>query len=256
MRSVQSVNNNFYEVIVTDDSKDNVAKKFIETNYLWVKWVEGPKKGPAANRNNGANHAAGEWLIFIDDDCVPDEKFLNAYKKAITVFPDVEVFEGRISVDRTKQSFIEESPVNENGGFLWSCNFMIKANLFKELDGFDPAFPYAAMEDVDLQYRIKKMNRHIEFIKEARVIHPWRIEKDILGKTKKRFQSTLYFLKKHPEMMSKLNAVYFSRAAIINFKNAFKYAYKFRLKGIDKQIVISILHMYFAIFLFFKKSFY
>ena len=57
-----------YEVIVTDDSKNNVAKALIEDIFTWAKWVEGPKRGPAANRNNGAKDAKGDWLIFIDDD--------------------------------------------------------------------------------------------------------------------------------------------------------------------------------------------
>ena len=27
-------------------------------------------KGPAGNRNAGAARAMGEWIVFIDDDCI------------------------------------------------------------------------------------------------------------------------------------------------------------------------------------------
>ncbi|MFM6224388.1 MAG: glycosyltransferase family 2 protein, partial [Dolichospermum sp.] len=42
-----------YEVIVSDDGYQSTAQEMIEQNYPWVKWVAGPGKGPAANRNNG-----------------------------------------------------------------------------------------------------------------------------------------------------------------------------------------------------------
>src|SRR5690348_16192010 len=77
--SVQSLPAELYEMIVTDDSKDNVSKEFIHQNYSWIKWVQGPKKGPAANRNNGAAHAKNDWLVFIDDDCTPDKNLLAGY---------------------------------------------------------------------------------------------------------------------------------------------------------------------------------
>lgn len=252
--AIQNFNGNFYEVIVTDDSKECIAASLIKTKYPWVKWIEGSKKGPAANRNNGAKYANGEWLVFIDDDCLPGNDLINAYNNAINIYKETEVFEGCIKADREKQNFLEESPVNEKGGCLWSCNFMIATNLFQKLQGFDPAFPYAALEDVDFRYRINKINKKIEFIQNACVIHPWRIERNILSKTKKRFESTLYLLKKHPEIKNRINAGYFFRSSAINFKNAFKYAYKFKFRNLGKQFLISIYHLYFAVFLYFKTD--
>src|SRR5665213_3286620 len=79
--SNQTIDN--YEIIVTDDSKDGIAKDLIKQDYPWVCWVEGPKRGPAANRNNGAKTANGDWLVFIDDDCLPDKNVLNCYKNGI-----------------------------------------------------------------------------------------------------------------------------------------------------------------------------
>ena len=66
------------EVIVSDDSKQCIAKELIQEKYSWVKWIEGPKKGPAANRNNGAKYATGDWFIFIDDDCEPQKDLSTA----------------------------------------------------------------------------------------------------------------------------------------------------------------------------------
>ena len=50
----QSLAANQYEVIVSDDGSTVTAEEMIQAQYPWAKWVKGPGKGPAANRNNGA----------------------------------------------------------------------------------------------------------------------------------------------------------------------------------------------------------
>ncbi|WP_448702978.1 glycosyltransferase family 2 protein [Mucilaginibacter sp. AW1-3] len=243
-----------YELIVTDDSKDNRAKSLIEKEYTWARWVEGPKSGPAANRNNGAKMAKGQWLLFIDDDCLPDADVLKEYYKAIQQNPDVLVFEGCITVDRPQESFIEESPVNETGGFLWACNFLIDAKLFlSDLKGFDEDFPYAAMEDVDLDYRLKKKQIKVLFVKSAFVIHPWRMQQKVVSITMKRFKSLLYYLEKHPEMSKKLSTRYFLHMVYNATVALFKDAWRYRFRGFWGRVVFIWLHFYFAIYFIFNK---
>ena len=55
----------YYEVIVTDDGREITAEKMVEELFPWVKWVKGPCKGPAANRNYGASVSQGDYLVFI-----------------------------------------------------------------------------------------------------------------------------------------------------------------------------------------------
>ena len=66
---MQSLAANQYEVIVTDDGSQSTAEQLMKGKYPWARWLQGPRKGPAANRNNGARYAEGEWLVFTDDDC-------------------------------------------------------------------------------------------------------------------------------------------------------------------------------------------
>jgi GT2 family glycosyltransferase len=81
---------------------------------------------------------------------------------------------------------------------------MIKKDYFENrLGGFDEQFPYAAMEDVDLSERIKKDNQAILFVKEACVIHPWRIQRDPVEIKRRIILSEMYFWKKHPEYYKK-----------------------------------------------------
>ena len=185
-----------YEVIVTDDSDDAATKSLIDASFPWVRWVKGPGKGPAANRNHGARAAKGEWIIFTDDDCIPDEGWLVAYKDGILDAQDrVEVFEGKTVSDRPQRRYDEESPINLTGGHLWSCNFAIRRSLFEQTGGFDEGFPFAAMEDVDFHYRIAKLTE-IKFLPDAVIVHPWRRINASMW-LKKQYHSRVYFYKKH-----------------------------------------------------------
>ena len=190
------VNKNFtLEVIVSDDSINKLALQLIEVHYSWVKWIEGPRKGPAANRNSAAKNARGEWLIFLDDDCLPQKGWLKSYLDAIELHTDNLVFEGCTDVDRPQQRFDEEAPINLKGNKLWSCNFAIKRDFFNQLKGFDETFPYAAMEDVDFYHRVILQTK-IVFVSQAFLIHPWRRIFPFKS-FKKHLISHKYFVKKY-----------------------------------------------------------
>jgi len=60
---IQKFESEKYEVIVTDDGVESTALNMIKENYPWVKWYEGPHKGPAANRNNGAKYARTRFEV-------------------------------------------------------------------------------------------------------------------------------------------------------------------------------------------------
>jgi glycosyltransferase involved in cell wall biosynthesis len=190
----QTLDRDKYEVIVSDDSKDNIAKTLIEKKFPWAKWIQGSKRGPASNRNNGAKCAKGEWLVFIDDDCLPDIDLLKKYEAAISE-SEARVFEGKVLADRNQERFDEHSPLNMYGGNFWSCNFAIEKQLFQMIHGFDENFPFPAMEDIDLYKRIKEI-ANVLFIDSAYVVHPWRRMKPF-NNYNKWIISHHYFLNKY-----------------------------------------------------------
>ena len=172
--NIQTLAAEQYEVIVTDDGFQTTAEEIIKQDYPWVKWVAAPRKGPAANRNNGAKYAQGEWLVFTDDDCLPDPQWLEAYRDAMDKISLA--LEGSIHPcgDISLEDDLAECPVNTKGGCFWSANIAIKRSLFESLGGFDPNYLIAAQEDQDLKIRVESLT-NILFIPNAKVFHPVRV---------------------------------------------------------------------------------
>src|ERR1035441_5516168 len=157
-------------IVVSDDGDAVQTREALAGELAGVQVVQGPRRGPAANRNCGAAHRAADLLVFLDDDCIPDQNLIAVYQDAALKNPDIGVFEGRISAEGEASSFADSAPINETGGYLWSCNFAIRRELFLTIGGFDDRYPFAAMEDVDLHLRVKRHSR-VLFLPDARVWH-------------------------------------------------------------------------------------
>jgi GT2 family glycosyltransferase len=173
---VQTLPADQYEVIVTDDGSQSTAEGMIAQRHPWVRWVAGPRRGPAANRNSGVRHARGEFIAFTDDDCLPSSGWLSTFAQAIT--DNVDVYEGKTTCSAGIRSPLDEAPVNLTGGCLWSCNMMVRAELFRMLGGFDEDFPFAC-EDVEFSDRLNLNGIPWRFIPDAAVDHP--VRRRVLG---------------------------------------------------------------------------
>jgi GT2 family glycosyltransferase len=196
---VQTLPAEQYEVIVTDDGSKTTAEEMIRDDYPWVKWVAAPRKGPAANRNNGASYAQGEWFAFTDDDCLPEPEWLSAF--VASTKGSALALEGAIHPlgDYDNQD-LNSCPINLTGGYFWSANIAVHRSLFEKVEGFDPNYPYPYHEDVDFKDRVS-LNTTILFVPEAIVFHP--VERATLKETiaviPKRAIATAYHMNKHRE---------------------------------------------------------
>lgn len=182
-----------YEVVVSDDGDVEETRRMLGARASWVKLVQGPRKGPAANRNNAVANAAGEWLAFTDDDCLPDPGWLGAYWKRVD--SGANVLEGKTITDEPHLGIFSIAPTNLAGGMLWSCNMFFRKSAFLEVGGFDEKFPYPHMEDVDLRDRVVSRFGRFAFVPDAVILHPQRIQKPG-WRMAKRQESNFYYARK------------------------------------------------------------
>ena len=159
------------EVIVTDDSDSDRTRQLIRDRFPGVKWVRGPRRGPAANRNFGANQATCDWIAFVDDDCIPEDRWVENLRSMLV---KANLAEGKTICPNKTNHPLEEIVENLSGGLLWSCNFGIRRELFLKLGAFDEDFLEAGGEDLEFAWRVRQSGVGVLFAPEAIVYHPAR----------------------------------------------------------------------------------
>jgi GT2 family glycosyltransferase len=178
------------EIVVADDGRKAETRELIERDYKNVIWVQGPRRGPAANRNVGARSSSGNWLVFIDDDCLPGQNWLSEIRDAA---PHCDVVEGKtVCPDKTNHPF-EDVVENPTGDLLWSCNLALTRSLFEQLGGFDEDFLIAGGEDLEFARRLRLIKARVYFASAAIVYHPVR-RLSFVGLVNKVFQMHWHIL--------------------------------------------------------------
>lgn len=175
---------NLFEVIIIDDGSsqdlNNIIKDFEST--LNLTYFKQENKGPATARNNGAKKAKGKYLVFTDDDCEPDVKWLTKLDKIWLTNP--EAILGGKTINKLIDNIYSQASQclvdyiyyyynlsSQKAQFFTSNNFAIPKNIFDKLKGFNINFPLAAAEDRDLCYRIYNQGYQMIYVEEAIIYH-------------------------------------------------------------------------------------
>lgn len=113
--------------------------------------------GPAAARNTGWRAADAEWIVFLDDDVVPEPGWWTAVEAALAAADarGLVAVEGRV-VTEPVDSLYERSVERSSGGWGLTCNVLYRREALEAVGGFDVDFPSPHCEDLDLFFRISE----------------------------------------------------------------------------------------------------
>lgn len=177
--SAQTVPRPEYEIIVADDgSADDTAA--VAARHGADRVLRCPHRGPAAARNAGIAAASGDVILFTDADCEPAPDWLAEMLRPLE--------DGRVSgvkgsyrtrqreaVARLAQCEFEERydrlEREPSIDFVDSYAAAFRSATLREAGGFDPAFPQANNEDVELSYRLAQRGHRLVFNRRAVVYH-------------------------------------------------------------------------------------
>jgi glycosyltransferase involved in cell wall biosynthesis len=164
-----------FEVIVVDDGSNDsttgFAESFAGTAAIPIRILSQSNMGPAAARNKGVAAAAGEILLFLGDDIWPRSDLVERHSSFHRRNPDLEIgLLGQVVwADEASPSplmhwltsagiqfayeYIED-PDSVPSSFFYTANVSLKTSFFRSQNGFDEAFPDAALEDTELALRL------------------------------------------------------------------------------------------------------
>lgn len=174
----QSISRERYEIVVVDDGSQDATRHKVAR--LGARLLNQPHKGPAAARNLGARESRGEIVLFTDADCVPASDWIETM---LAPFADDQIA-GAKGVYRTHQKepvarFVQLEYEDKYDlmrkeryiDFIDTYSAAYRKEVFDKNEGFDPAFPRASGEDVDLSYRLSRGGYKLVFAPEAVVYH-------------------------------------------------------------------------------------
>jgi glycosyltransferase involved in cell wall biosynthesis len=144
----QTVNKEFYEIIVVDDgSSENILKVIKDVQNLnssrpKIKYVRQNNSGAAVARNTGVKNSSGEIILFIDSDVVPDEFWIESHLQVHAQFPEVSSVVGGQWVSEKVASIFDKNRNNYSYNKftkIYSTSLIITNNLFVDIGAFDTA---------------------------------------------------------------------------------------------------------------------
>lgn len=177
---------NQYEIIVVNnastDSTPQVAARFTGVHILLE-----PVPNRCRARNLGAAGARGDWLVFIDSDCVPDPDWLANLAAAVQALPAGDktgLLAGKIrpappqtpvEAFIARRRWIDQEKFLAPGRrfsppFAATANLAVRRELYLALDGLDPDLATAG-EDADLCWRAAAEGSPIRYVPSAVVTH-------------------------------------------------------------------------------------
>ncbi len=199
------------EVLVCDDRGSATTRAVVEawtarTTGL-VRYVDtsGPGAGTAgASRNEGAARSVSPLLAFLDDDDVWQPDHLERlhlsmarddadFAVAWTASDDASFVFARMTSGLRAADVVSRNP-----GFVGS-NFLIRADTFAVVHGFDPALRVA--NDQDLLVRLLRAGARYCVVPRVTVLNRIHAGDQLTDKTERRAQGVLAYRRKHLDLL-------------------------------------------------------
>jgi GT2 family glycosyltransferase len=180
------------EVIVVDDfSPEPLADALAPVSGIAIVRAE-RNGGFIAACNLGASKARGERLVFLNNDTIVTEGWLDALDRAFARYPDTGLCGAKL--------VYPDGTLQEAGGIVWrdgsawnvgrgddpdrpEYNYLRRADycsgaclaidkaLFAALGGFDPRYAPAYYEDTDLAFAVRAAGRGVRYQPASLVVH-------------------------------------------------------------------------------------
>ncbi len=182
-----------FEVVVVDDGSSDTTPQQLEAYQagtpLCIRYIRQQNSGPAKARNLGISMLESPICLMLGDDIFASPTLVQRHLQLHEQNPDVRV--ACLGLTRWSTSGQEVTPfmrwldeaniqfaypillagAKPDWCHFYTSNLSVKTELLRRF-AFNERFPYAAMEDVELAYRIKtRFGLELKFVPEAVADH-------------------------------------------------------------------------------------
>ena len=202
------------EVVIVEDGSSQPCESVVHkyAGKLQLRYYTKENSGPGPTRNYAAEHSQGDFLIFLDSDCVLPPNFLQAVEEELNR-KECDAWGGP---DRAHESFtsVQKAISYSMTSFLTtggirggkkqmdkkfyprSFNMGIRRSLYRQLGGFSSM---RFGEDIDLSLRIYKSGASCRLFPEAWVWHKRRTDfKKFFKQVHNSGIARINLMKRHP----------------------------------------------------------
>ncbi len=174
-------------VVVDNGSTDGTAEWLMRTaatSSLAMTLVTEPRPGLATARNAGMERSCGRILIFVDDDCEVDCRYLQDLERHYATGERFIIRGGRVELGGSldlpftiKRSQRRErfTPDIHPGGFILGCNMTMHREIALQVGRFDERLgagsALKSAEDTDYLVRAFQLGIPIEYVPDMTVLH-------------------------------------------------------------------------------------
>ncbi|HVA37206.1 MAG TPA: glycosyltransferase [Candidatus Dormibacteraeota bacterium] len=197
-----------YEIVLVNDGSTDATHDLIESLRAQApcrfEVIHQENAGLAKGRNVGIARAAGEIVLFIDDDILATPVLVREHVAAHAAHPRSIVRGAVINVE----SFDELpppiwTPKNYSGNYFWTSNVSLPKALLDEVGPFNESFSEYGWEDLELGLRLRHAGVPSLFEKRAVVYHhkPRPTAKSVAGmvrQAKAQARTAVQFKDLHP----------------------------------------------------------
>lgn len=168
---------------------EDMNEKIDGWNYYTRFVTYGENKGASHARNTGYNSSTADWVLFLDDDVVPDSELLDAYAGAIKRYPHAKVLVGLTEMPpafnrwthalstANVMYFFGVAKLFENPPWGVTANILVRGSRHNQTVQFKNIYPKSGGgEDVDFVFQMKahyKDAKSVVSVPNAKVLHPW-----------------------------------------------------------------------------------
>lgn len=205
-------------VVVADGCTDGTAEATAGDALPGVRVFSQPSSGAAAARNRGAREAAGDILLFIDDDVIASPGLVAAHAERHRHGRGIAVIGPYVpDLPKARNYWLRSVHLYWRNTFdeigrpghiptyrdVLSGNLSLRREAFARVGGFDDAFPSCGIEDYELGIRLLGAGIEPIYAREAAGLH---LDTTDLGRSFRRKyqegQSTLLLLERHPSVLA------------------------------------------------------